>query len=593
MMSKWMVKSRQFSSILTAIIVLIVTASFAVSSPVNDYCTNATIATESVPYTGSTVTATGSQESSCAYNDELDVWYEYTAASTQTVIVSLCDSDFDTTLAVYDGCGGVTLACTDDFCGLQSKLEIDVTQGSTYFIRIAGYEWDVGNYTLLVTVKQCALPAEPNNPTPADDANNVSTEVTLLWNEGKIKALKNEDRKTRTSPSQGQAIPKIIYGPDDRLEQYEVTDPHILAIGDSTVALVYSSDLTDNGDGTFSMPAETFAEYYLSVIERPLCGDEPYRDQPVPAFCSGFLIDTDIIATAGHCIDPGSNLDVAFVFGFVMLDAATANITIDGSEIYYASEIIGREETATSDWGLIKLDRDVTGHVPLSIRREGTVPDNQDLLVIGHPVGLPRKYAAGASVRDNTPAEYFQANLDTYGGNSGSAVFNADTYQVEGILVRGNEDFVADGPCDRSNVCPDTGCPNWEDVTRITELLDQLPWENYDVYLDTNDPPVEMICGDTDQQICEPNDQLLPCTKYYWQVIVKNACGQTPGPILSFTTRFVDPDFDGDCDVDFKDLRQLGLYWLENQETVDLAEPNDIIDFADLAVLANVWLWSK
>ena len=36
---------------------------------------------------------------------------------------------------------------------------------------------------------------------------------------------------------------------------------------------------------------------------------------------------------------------------------------------------------------------------------------------------------------------YFTANLDTYRGNSGSPVFNAITHKVEGVLVRGEQDF--------------------------------------------------------------------------------------------------------------------------------------------------------
>ena len=89
--------------------------------------------------------------------------------------------------------------------------------------------------------------------------------------------------------------------------------------------------------------------------------------------------------------------------------------------------------------------------------------------VIGHPVGLPAKVAGGAIVRDNTPNPFFVANLDTYGGNSGSPVFNSRTHRVEGILVRGERDFVARGNCTVSFVCPTTGCRG-EDVTRITKL---------------------------------------------------------------------------------------------------------------------------
>ena len=55
-----------------------------------------------------------------------------------------------------------------------------------------------------------------------------------------------------------------------------------------------------------------------------------------------------------------------------------------------------------------------------------------------------RKVAGGAKVRSNNNGVYFVANLDTYGGNSGSAVFNLQTREVEGILVRGENDYVYD-----------------------------------------------------------------------------------------------------------------------------------------------------
>lgn len=329
---------------------------------------------------------------------------------------------------------------------------------------------------------------------------------------------------------------------------------------------------------------------------RPLCSDEPFRDQPNPAWCSGFLVAEDIVATAGHCVDPGGCANTAFVFGFVMLDANTAVLTIDASQIYHCSEVIA-QQIGAADWALVRLDRKVIGHSPLTVRTAGVVDNGEELLVIGHPVGLPRKYAGGATVRGNTAPEYFEANVDTYGGNSGSAVFNANTLEVEGVLVRGNEDFVEDGGCDRSNVCPDTGCPYWEDVTRTTEFAALFPWQKYDVYFDSNNPPTELVCGDIDEPMCdpmpEPSALLKPCTTYYWQVISKNYCSETEGPIWSFTTASVAADFDKDCDVDFEDLAELVLYWLENEPSVNIAAPDDVIDFADYAALAEDWLWSE
>src|SRR5690606_7248906 len=126
-----------------------------------------------------------------------------------------------------------------------------------------------------------------------------------------------------------------------------------------------------------------------------------------------------------------------------------------------------------ADYAVIELDRDVVGHTPLKIRRTGSVSVGDELVVIGHPAGLPVKVAGGANVRQ-LQQDYFVANLDTFGGNSGSAVFNLSTGEVEGILVRGEVDFVTRNGCRISNTCADAGCRG-EDVTSIDAALRYIP----------------------------------------------------------------------------------------------------------------------
>lgn len=559
-----------------------------VEPPPHDECINAIAVAEDTPYEGTTSLATGTAESSCGLGDTLDVWHTFTPASSGYYGISLCGSLFDTTLSVFDGCGGIELACNDDYeyCDLQSKVSMSLNEGYVYYIRVAGWGGDTGDYTLTVTEEVCESPNEPNAPNPAQGAIDISTDTTLSWNGGD-KSIKQ---------SKGHLTPKVIYGVDDRMDEYEVSDPALLAVGDATVALVSTGDLTDNGDGTYSLPAMTFAEVYELYMGRPLCADEPYRDQPSPAWCSGFLVAPDIVATAGHCVtNPGECSDTAFIFGFVMLDAATPVLTIDSSQVYFCSEIIARQESA-ADWGLIRLDREVTDHTPLPVRRTGVVEDGAEVLVIGHPVGLPRKYAGGATVRDNSEPEYFQTNVDTYGGNSGSAVFDADTLLVEGILVRGNEDFVEDGSCDRSNVCPDTGCPLWEDVTRATEFSGLIP--SFDVYLGTDVNDLSLLCANSVEASCDPGP--LECgTTYYWQVIANNHCGETAGELWRFRT---DPsgDMDQDCDVDMSDYSAWAAHWNEQGcdagdnwcDGADLGGVN-IVDFNDLSYLVGRWLTGK
>ncbi len=82
------------------------------------------------------------------------------------------------------------------------------------------------------------------------------------------------------------------------------------------------------------------------------------------------------------------------------------------------------------------------------------------------------KIAGGAKIR-SVRDQYFIANLDTYGGNSGSAVFNSSTGEVEGILVRGEVDYIFDNGCRRSKKCTNDGCRG-EDVTRIKQTFSYL-----------------------------------------------------------------------------------------------------------------------
>jgi trypsin-like peptidase len=265
---------------------------------------------------------------------------------------------------------------------------------------------------------------------------------------------------------------EVIYGVDDRVDIFAVTDAALLKDADCLVALFDAADVTDNGNGTSTLATSNFG------TSRNLCAGEPFRDQPIGAFCSGFLVAPDLVATAGHCVDPPDTPaveNIRFVFGFRMVDAATGPPPIANGEIYSGAQVVGRElDQSGIDWALVRLDRAVTNHRPAPIRRRRRIGSTAGVHVIGHPVGLPAKVAAGASVRDNTPGPFFVANLDTYGGNSGSPVFNSRTHVIEGILVRGERDFVRSGNCSVSFVCPTTGCRG-EDVTRITKLAGLIP----------------------------------------------------------------------------------------------------------------------
>ena len=271
-------------------------------------------------------------------------------------------------------------------------------------------------------------------------------------------------------------LPKLIYGIDNRRDVYAETDPELLHLAQAVCVVVNTGEIQDNGDGTYTLDTST----WTTQDGYPLCEDEPFKGQSQIGFCSGFLVGQDIVATAGHCIFGANCGSIAFIFNFEQIDETTPPpVLVSEDEVYFCNGTIDHQLSGDLDYWVIQLDRPVVGRSPVPIRYTGSVAIGDPLVVVGHPKVLPKKIADGAFVQNvNGSIPWFQANLDTYGGNSGSLVANLNNYTIEGILVRGAVDFVLDGTCTRSNVCPDTGCPGYpqfEEITKSTAFATFIP----------------------------------------------------------------------------------------------------------------------
>lgn len=500
------------------------------------------------------------------------VWWTWTPEKTGTAALQTSFSDFDTVLGVYRGAGldSLTQLATDDDGGPGSTsfLIVNVTGGESIEIAVGGFGGTGGTVVLLwnMITEACKDPEPVASPNPAQDEIIVDLQPVLTWGH-----LETKRRK-------------VIYGNDDREDAFEVEDPDLLAVIDSTVALVFRGDLKKNPDGTYRLPSATLAQ---GDHDPALCTDDPFRDQPVPAQCSGFLVGKDLVATAGHCLKVEDCDNHAFVFGFQMIDENTPVTSFDESQIYYCSEVVATVlDDHGPDWSLARLDREVTDHVPLRLRRTGKVPDNQSLLVAGHPLGLPLKVAGGANVRTNSEDTFFDANIDSFGGNSGSAVFNTDTWVVEGILVRGDDDFETDEQrgCTTSKRCPDSGCTG-EDVTRSTVFAPFVPAHPatrlYKIFFGPCGNMTEVDSVTSPQW--SPVDTLTPDIDYCWQVVTLDECGSSTGPEWRFSTRtgtlFKRADINSDDLSDITDvLNLLKFMFLGQPLGVDCQKAGDFDD---------------
>ncbi|HYE61306.1 MAG TPA: hypothetical protein VD997_04860 [Phycisphaerales bacterium] len=143
-------------------------------APANDTCAGALFLADGIAATGSTTAATNDGTASCGSSStSADVWFAYRPVTSGAVNVNTCGSGFDTVMSVFTGsCGSLTqVACNDDNAtggnnacggGLSSGINVNMTGGTTYYIRVAGYQGAVGNFNVRAIGGGGTIPA-PND----------------------------------------------------------------------------------------------------------------------------------------------------------------------------------------------------------------------------------------------------------------------------------------------------------------------------------------------------------------------------------------------------------------------------------------------
>ena len=265
-----------------------------------------------------------------------------------------------------------------------------------------------------------------------------------------------------------------VYGDDNR-EEYCRKDRVVRELADSVAGFFTDgSSVTLNNLPYVYDPRTLGAKYRLAAGQR-------FADQPAAAFCTGFLVGADLMVTAGHCVKDHYPNDttapkthagpcqenfrqgdycenIRVVFGFRKDLGGVIRKSAHPRNVYKCVGVVSHSLGAGPDYAVIKLDRAVPDRMPLAINRANAgLSQHVPLFVIGHPTGIPLKIAGDATVVSSGTDVYvnrngaskkwsdngysFLTNLDTFHGNSGSPVFNANTLLVEGILVKGDNDY--------------------------------------------------------------------------------------------------------------------------------------------------------
>jgi len=168
---------------------------------------------------------------------------------------------------------------------------------------------------------------------------------------------------------------------------------------------------------------------------------------------SGFLIAPDLILTNSHNF--GNNLtkqereEVAknCVLYFNYINTECKGTSSDMGEGFDIIEMIEKENPGNfklnqKDYSVLKLNKSVLneyGIEPMTISNNITI--NEDIYVLGHPDGEPRKIYCGEITKLkmlNIYYNYFETNIISSKGVSGGPIINTQFSEVVGILTGGD-----------------------------------------------------------------------------------------------------------------------------------------------------------
>ncbi|MEZ6015519.1 MAG: hypothetical protein R3F49_10420 [Planctomycetota bacterium] len=137
----------------TSLSLLALTALASPSLAQNDECTGA-FPIGLTPTVYDTTMATLSPELwPCATGGGPDLWFAFTAPNDAAYTFDTCGSSYDSAIELFTGtCGALTsVACNDDYCGVQSSVTWSLTAGSVAYLRVGGYAGTTGVGTINVT----------------------------------------------------------------------------------------------------------------------------------------------------------------------------------------------------------------------------------------------------------------------------------------------------------------------------------------------------------------------------------------------------------------------------------------------------------
>ncbi|HEX6833082.1 MAG TPA: hypothetical protein VF132_06065 [Rudaea sp.] len=252
-----------------------------------------------------------------------------------------------------------------------------------------------------------------------------------------------------TTPARAQIGPQVL------ADACASDDPDVLALFDATAYLLNntSQHLTKNPDGTYAIsPIGTYTNSPYGPLDPT---SAYYGVQQVPAGRSGVLIAPKTILTSAHAM-PFSYTAFTYIFGLhaqkVGTDCTYPDLLhIPSENVYFASTGSNNQYNGVvlntytgapgeGDFVVVTLNRAVTGHAPLAVRKSGVAaPQDRFAGVYFSERIMPVKGdLAIQHVNEGSPTGVQIGNVSILGGSSGGAIYNLDAHVVETVAATSN-----------------------------------------------------------------------------------------------------------------------------------------------------------
>ena len=309
--------------------------------PANDLCENAQALSCQETLSAQTV---GSVDG--------EIWYSFTGTVVDDeVTVSLCGSDYDTIVTVFDACGGIQVAANDDSCGLQSELTFTSDGATTYLISVSGFNGATGNAEVSLA---CASTTPPANDECVDaialdctnnsDSGNTSLSTdTIVWYSF-----------SGTVVGDDVTVSLCGSGFDTILEIYDACEGTIITANDDSCGLQSELTFTSDGVSTYLIAVTGFngatGAYDINVS----CFSASIPDNNDCASAEAIGCNDTVTGSTGAASDSDANgnPDVWYSYtGTVVGDNVTASLCGSGFDtiITVFDACGGTEVTANDD----------------------------------------------------------------------------------------------------------------------------------------------------------------------------------------------------------------------------------------------------